>query len=370
MHRLPSRALIRRILFLVSLGLAASPTVRAGDRIAPKVIVLAGFEVGDDTGDAPGELQFWAEREKLTGTLVVPGAPHPLRYNADGLYGSVGGNTRDKTLSTVPCSELIMALCLDPRLDLRKTYWLINGIAGIDPAAGPIGSAVWAANVIDGDAMREVGESEMPKSWPYGLFAIGTFAPNQLPKTAGEAGGWGGATLTYTMNYALNPRLAAWAWEFSKTHTTLDDLPALQAWRDRYTAYSAARQPPQILQGATLASARYWHGEARTQWARDWVRMWTDGKDHFATTAMEQAAYVGTLGRMADQGFVDFDRVLMLRGASNYSTPPTGESFLKTVGDESLGTVPAFEAEYRAGSVVVHELLAHWSHYEQTPPGN
>lgn len=366
----PSRSCrLLRLLFTAALGLAGALALRAADKIAPKVIVLAGFEVGDDTGDAPGEFQFWAEREHLTGTLPVPGAPHPLRYNADGLYGSVGGNTRDKTLSTVPCSELIMALCLDPQLDLRKSYWIINGISGIDPAAGPIGSAVWAANVVDGDAMREVGESEMPKDWPYGLFAIGTFAPNQLPKTEGDAGGWGGATLTYTMNYALNPALTQWAYAFSKAHATLDDSPALKAWRDRFTTYAAARQPPQIMLGATLASARYWHGEARTQWARDWVRMWTGGKDRFVTTAMEQAAYVGTLRRMADQGFVDFDRVLMLRSASNYSLPPPGESFLSTVGDESLGTVPAFEAQYRAGSVVVHELLAHWSRYENEIPG-
>lgn len=357
-----------RWMLAAPLACAALSAARAADKIAPKVIVLAGFEVGDDTGDAPGEFQFWAEREQLTGTLEIPGAPHPLRYNAAGLYGSVAGNTRDRTLTTVPASELIMALCLDPRLDLRKTYWIINGISGIDPAAGSIGSAVWAANVIDGDAMREVGESEMPKDWPYGLFAIGTMGPNQLPKKQADAGGWGGATLTYTMNYALNPALTRWACEFSRAHAALDDLPALKAWREKYTAYALARQPPQILMGGTLSSARYWHGEARTQWARDWTRLWTDGQDRFVTTAMEQAAYVGTLQRMAEKGFVDFQRVLMLRSASNYCMPPTGESFLSTVGDESLGTEPAFEAQYRAGSVVVHELLAHWDRYADETP--
>ena len=152
---------LRLLLALVSFG-----TLLGGEKIAPKVIVLAGFEVGDDTGDAPGEFQYWAEREHLAGTLEIPGAPHPLRYNSAGLYGSVAGNTRDKTLTTVTASELIMALCLDPRLNLTHTYWIINGISGIDPASGPIGSAVWAANVIDGDALREIGEKEMPPSWP------------------------------------------------------------------------------------------------------------------------------------------------------------------------------------------------------------
>jgi purine nucleoside permease len=83
---------------------------------------------------------------------------------------------------------------------------------------------------------------------------------------------------------------------------------------------------------------------------------------------MEQAAYVGTLQRMGTQGFVDFNRVMMLRSASNYCLPPTGEDFLKTIGDESLGTAPAFEAAYRAGSVVVHELLKNWPQYENKIP--
>jgi purine nucleoside permease len=358
----------RRMSGLLLAALCSAPTAQSVEKIAPKVIVLAGFEVGDDTGDAPGEFQYWAEREHLTGTLEIPGAPHPLRFNAAGLYGSVAGNTRDKTLTTVPASELIMALCLDPRLDLTHTYWIINGISGIDPAAGSIGSAVWAANVVDGDALREIGEKEMPAAWPYGLFAIGTTAPDTLPPAHADAGGWGGATLAYTMNYALNPALTQWAYEFSKTHAKLDDLPALKAWREKYTAYPAAQLPPQIMRGDTLASARYWHGEARTAWARQWVKLWTAGKGELSTTAMEQAAYVGTLQRMAAKGFVDFNRVMMLRSASNYCTPPTGQDVTTTIGDESLGTEAAFEAQYRAGSVVVHELLANWARYEKATP--
>src|SRR5580692_5707796 len=80
-----------------------SPSARCAEpgRIQVKVIVLAGFEVGDDTGDAPGEFQLWAEREKLTERIEVAGAPHPLCRNAEGLYGDVGGNTRDPQLTPV-----------------------------------------------------------------------------------------------------------------------------------------------------------------------------------------------------------------------------------------------------------------------------
>jgi purine nucleoside permease len=354
------------LIFAVAFGFG--PRALGADKIKVKVIVLAGFEVGDDTGDAPGEFQFWAEREHLTGTLDVKGAPHPLRFNSAGLYGSVAGNTRDKTLTTVPASELIMAICLDPRLDVSKAYWLITGISGIDPAHGSIGSAVWADSVVDGDAMREIGEGEIPAGWPWGLFAIGTMKPGQRPAKQTTAGGWGGAELAYTMNYPLNPGLTRWALAWSQQHATLTDSPALKAWRDRYTGFPNALHPPEISLGATLASARYWHGEKRTEWARDWVKLWTDGKGVFSTTAMEQAAYVGTLQRLGQKGLVDFNRVLMLRSVSNYCMPPPGMDITATIGDESLGTIPGFEAGYRAGSVVVHELLEHWDKYELTIP--
>jgi purine nucleoside permease len=170
------------------------------------------------------------------------------------------------------------------------------------------------------------------------------------------------------MDYALNPGLARWAFAWSKGRVTLPDSPELKAWREQFTGYPKAQQPPQILLGDTLASARYWHGEKRTVWARHWVKLWTHGQGEFSTTAMEQAAYVGTLQRMAAKGLVDFNRVLMLRSASNYCLPPPSQSFLQTIGDESLGTKPAFEAAYRAGSVVVHELLENWSRYETAIP--
>ncbi len=340
---------------------------RAAERIPIKVIVLCGFEVGDDTGDAPGEFQFWAEREHLTEVTTVPGAPHVLRHNAEGLYGSVGGDTRDPQITPVPTSELIMALCLDPRYDLRKTYWLITGIGGIDPASGPIGSAVWSENVVDGDAVREIDERERPADWPYGLFAIGTLRPNTLPAPQTNAGGWGGAPLAYSMNYPLNAGLVRWAYHVSQG-VVIPDTPGLQAWRAKYTGFPEAQGPPRVMLGDTLGSVRYWHGEKRTEWARDWVKLWTQGKGTFSTTAMEQQDYLGTLTRMAAQGFVDIHRVLQLRNASNYCMPPPGQGVETTIGDESVGTLTAFEAGYRAGSAVTHELLRNWSRYEDHVP--
>ena len=356
------------LLILALVAIAGAPRAPGAEKTPIKVIVLSGFEVGDDTGDAPGEFQFWAEREKLTETIEVLGAPHPLRRNAEGLYGDVAGNTRDAQLTPVPASELIMALCLDPRFDLTHTYWLINGIAGIDPEAGPIGSAVWSENVVDADALREIDESEVPKGWPYGLFPIGTDGPNMLPEDRSHSGGWNGAKLEYTMVYPLNKKLARWAYQVSRD-VPLADSPGLKAWREKYTGFPLAQLPPRVMMGDTLGTVRYWHGQKRTEWARDWVRLWTRGKGTFATTSMEQQDYAGTLARMASKGLVDQNRVMMLRSASNYCMPPPSLGVASTIGDESMGTDAALEAAYRAGSAVVHELLRNWPKYEKVTPG-
>jgi len=354
---------------LIGIGAAALAVCSsAADRIPVKVIVLCGFEVGNDTGDAPGEFQYWYEREKLFDRVEVPGAQHPLCRNAEGLYGDVGGTTLDPQINPAATSELVMAICLDPRFDLRKTYWLVNGIAGIDPASGAIGSAVWSENVVDGDALREIDEAETPRGWPYGLFAIGTDRPNQLPVEHEHLGGWNGAKLEYTMVYPLNKRLARWAYELSRG-AQLPDSPQLRACRAKYAGYPLAQLPPRVMMGDTLGCVRYWHGQRRTQWARDWVRLWTNGTGTFSTTSMEQQDYAGTLTRMAARGFVDINRVMVMRTASNYCMPPPGQGAESTIGDESMGTAEALEAAYRTGSPVVHELLRNWATYENSTPG-
>jgi purine nucleoside permease len=60
----------------------------------------------------------------------------------------------------------------------------------------------------------------------------------------------------------------------------------------------------------------------------------------------------------------------VLRTASNYSTPPPGESASWHISAEYvLGGRPAVESAYQVGSVVLHEILGNWSHYKNNLPG-
>lgn len=363
------------ILAAAALAVAAVPTIAAAKEppvpaapavkpIPVKVIVVANFEPGEDTGDAPGEFQLWAEREKLTETIPFRGGLHPLRRNADGLYGIVWGSP-DTLLGGV--AEQLMALLVDPRFDFSHTYWLFTGISGVDPEVASVGSAAWARWVVQGDTLREFDDREAPKDWPYGLFAIGAKRPNTLPDNPDSFAGMTDAG-KLSMALKLNQGLAGWAFDMTR-NVAIPDNPALQKARAMWTGFPNAQKPPFVLMGETLGSVRYWHGPGRTQWARDWVKLWTGGKGRFAMTNMESQSLAGAMLIASKSGLVDINRVLVLRTASNFSTPRPEASAVDSVGDEGPGQLVAYEANYRVGAPVVHELLKNWEKYKDAIPG-
>jgi purine nucleoside permease len=332
------------------LGMALS--VQAADRIAVKMVVVANFENGKEFGDKPGEYQFWVEREQLSDTVTVRGATGVIRRNKHGLYGLLLQN--------------LMPFLLDPRFDFSNTYWLFTGISGVDPQVASVGSAAWARWVVNGDELREIDDREIQADWPYGLFAIGAMQPNTLPTDANSFGSVESAD-ELGMAYALNQGLARWAFAMTKD-IVIPDTPELKQQREAWQGFPNAQRPPFVLMGETLGSVRYWHGPLRTQWARDWVKLWTHGEGVFAMTNMESQSAARTMATFTQLGFVDPQRVMVLRTGSNPSGPPPGVAALATIGDEAPGQVAAYEANYRVGAPVIHEILQHWPLYQQAIP--
>src|ERR1700679_3358439 len=111
-------------LALVTLLLATASHAQTPAKPWPiRAVIVTTFEVGNDTGDIPGEFQFWVEREHLTEVLDFPGGTHPIRTNPEHtILGIVSGTT------LVNATASMMALGLDPRFDLTHAYILINGI--------------------------------------------------------------------------------------------------------------------------------------------------------------------------------------------------------------------------------------------------
>jgi purine nucleoside permease len=105
------------------------------------------------------------------------------------------------------------------------------------------------------------------------------------------------------------------------------------------------QRPPFVLQGDALGTVRFWHGARRTQWAQDWVKLWTDGAGTFTMTDCEDQGILDVLDAHAASGKIDRRRVLVLRTGSNYSRAPLGQTSLPHVFHEEASR-PSFDATF------------------------
>lgn len=343
------RLSLARVVAALSLAAATCGSAQTAEHPWPiRAVVVTTFEVGNDTGDIPGEFQYWVEREHLDEVIPFPGGVHPLRTNKDHtILGMVSGTT------LVNATASMMALGMDPRFDLTHAYVLISGIAGVDPKAASMGSVAWAKFVV-GDVAREIDPREMPKDWPYGWFPTGSKVPNP-PAT--DAPTWHRSNL-----FTLNAGLVDWAFAQTKA-LDLGDDPKVQEFRAKFTGkdQEQARRPPFVLIGDTFASDYYWHGHIMTGFAEDWVKLWTRGQGTFVMTEMEDSGFAEAMERLNAMGRMDMKRMMVLRAGSNYCEPPPGHDPVESLTAPYIGGKLSLNAGYLAGSTVIDKLVKDWA---------
>lgn len=343
-----------QISFSLLLLAVSSATAVAKTRPIPvKVVVLAMFEVGANTGDTPGELQYWVERDHLDRVYALPAGYHAVRMNDKGEMAVLTGQ------GTAHAAATVMAVGLDPRFDFSHAYWIVAGIAGGCPDRISLGSAAWARWVVDGDLGYEIDAREIPPDWTTGLLPLRKKQPFELPAEPLEG-----------QAYALNAGLAGWAFDLTRA-MQLEDSEKLKEIRSHFTG-AAAQRPPFVTMGDEISSSTYWHGKLMDAWASAWVPYFTGGKGEFFTTAMEDTGTLQSLEYLARAGRVDANRVLVLRAVSNYDRQPEGLTAAESLARQRIGAyaayLPALEGAYRVGHAVVNELLTHWPKYEKTIP--
>jgi purine nucleoside permease len=349
-----SKSLLGLMLALLTLTVHCGAAPAPAAPIPVRVVVVAMFELGADTGDAPGEYQFWVEREHLDQTLPFPAGYHDLRMNSNGVLAVLTGQGTAKAAST------IMALGLDPRFDLTKAYWLIAGIAGADPAKATLGSGVWTDWVVDGDLGYEIDAREIPPDWTTGYVPLGKVKPFEPP-----------AVVNNNQVYQLNPALVEWAYHLTKD-VPLGDTEALRARRAQFEQ-EAARKPPVVLTGSELSSSTYWHGKKLDEWANAWVPYYTNGAGRFVTTAMEDTGTLQSLTFLSKASRIDYSRVMVLRTVSNFDQQRPGVTAAESLAEQRVskygGYLPSLESAYAVGHIVVDQITQNWSKYRDHSPG-
>lgn len=341
------------LLLLVVFAASCNSAMAAPRRIPVKVVVVAMFEVGEDTGDKPGELQYWVERDHLDRVFPLPAGYHPIRMNRDGEIAVLTGQ------GTANAASTIMAVGLDPRFDLSHAYWIIAGIAGGSPERVSLGSAMWARWVVDGDLGYEIDAREIPADWSTGYLPLRKSRPFEPPAAPGE-----------NQVFELNPSLTNWAFNLTR-NIALPDSEKLKDTRSNFDG-AAAQKPPYVGVGDEISSSTYWHGKYFDAWATEWTSYFTDGKGQFATTAMEDTGTLLSLKSLAKAGLVDWQRILVLRTVSNFDQQPRGMTAADSLSHQRIGAysayLPALEAAYTVGHAVVNELLTNWKQYGKSLP--
>lgn len=346
-------ALCFRFLSLAVLGSALPATEPSAEPWKIKAVVVTMFEIGEDTGDIPGEFQRWVERGEFDHQIDFPLGLHDIYYREDGVMVicTAGGVTN--------ATATIMALGQDSRFDLSQAYWVIAGIAGADPEDCSLGSAAWAKWVVDGDLAYEIDGREIPTDWEYGFIALGAEKPNTLDN------GWTVETIAHELNSAL----VEWAFDLTK-EMSLPDHPELEEFRTQFLPkFPNAAKPPFVLMGDSLGSSTYWHGALLNKWANDWMKLHTGGAANFVMSNMEDNGTVTALWRLSRTNLVDPQRVLVLRTASNFSMPPPGkDAGWSTTAPYPANGRPAGESAYLVANTVVEALVAGWEEFESAPP--
>lgn len=297
----------------------------------------------------------WLEALPATREITVPGLPADspvVRCTADEVCQvSVGMGHANAAAST-------MALVYSGRFDLRRTYFLVAGIAGIDPARGTIGTAAWARYAVDIGLAHEIDAREKPRRWPSGYFGLLADAPGEKPR------------LRYgTEVFRLDEALLQQALALS-ARAPLVDSDDVRAFRARYPS-APANQPPAVVQCDTATSDIWWSGREMGEQARRMTALLSDGQADYCTSQQEDNAVLAALDRGARSGLVDFARVAVLRTGSDFDRPYPRQKVIDSMLSQreiAGGFRNAAENLVRAGMPLVAEIAAHWDAWRDGVP--
>jgi purine nucleoside permease len=321
----------------------ASPSSAQNDVGGPrpvKVLIISMF--------GP-EGQPWIDGLGLDQQLSVPGLSpdYPtVNCNADDVCQLTTGMGHTNAAASTA------ALIFSNQFDLSRTYFLIAGIAGIDPTQGTLGSAAWARYLVDFGIAWEIDAREIPADWSTGYLGINTRAPGEKPP------------LDYrTEVFRLNEQLLQAALRLSRTGTLIDSPEAI-AYRANWDI-APANQPPAVVQCDTAAGDTWWHGALLEKQAQDWTKLLTDGLGTYCTTQQEDNATFEALLRGQAAGKLTTERVAVLRTGSNFDRPYPGQTAYDSLATSiSGGFVPATQNLFYAGAPLVNEIVTDWEAWQ------
>lgn len=326
----------------------AVPDVRAedlhfekrSDAFAPKAIIVSLFEP---------EMEVWHEHLNFTHNVTVPGLsplfPHVFCVDDYSICNVVTGEGEINAASTA------MALATSPRFDLTKTYFLVAGIAGMNPHKASLGSVAFSRFAVSIGMQDEFDYRDVAsRNWSTGYIGYGSSKPGEYP------GNFYG-TEVFEFNQALQDRAAALA-----SKATLADKASAQAFRKLYP-YAPANEPPSVVKCDVATSDQYYTGAYLDNAFKETMKIWTNGTAEYCTTAQEDTAVASAFMRASKYGLLDYGRLVVMRSASDFDRAPPSLDAVTYFTNSSMGDAfpVAVDNLYHAGFPFINDVVNNWA---------
>jgi len=198
------------------------------------------------------------------------------------------------------------ALLFSDAFDLTKTYFIVSGIAGVNPRHGTLGSVAIAKYAVQVALQYHIDSREMPAEWETGYVGFGNRRPFERP------------TFEYgTEVMELNEDLRDYVFDLAR-NATLSDSTEANEYRQRYVldanaTFFAASQSPSIIKCDVATSDEWFSGRQLSSAFEETASVWTGGRARSCMTSQEDNATLEALLRAATEGSADFGRAIVMR---------------------------------------------------------
>jgi len=310
------------------------------EKIPIKVLILPKFELGEMTGDFPGEAQLYYDEYVKGGDeyKIENSIWDVTLYVKDGVALCVAGEGK------VSSAVNTYAILADERFDFSDAYILSTGCTGCAKGYGVMGDVYVITAAIDYDLGHHADPRELTDDSHPTWFHDDEFDSTSVVKLDQKLTG-----RVYDLVKDFKPETTERTREIMKK-----SFPG-EEWADR---------DPMVLKGTTVSADDFWKGEYDHQNAVLMAEYY-GCPDPYASTEMEDVA-VGNVVK----GFGMLDRYIIIRGSVNMDvfmlgvTPAAlwgeqSDDSLATEGSEESADIleTAMDNTLNAGKIVIDAIL-------------
>ncbi|CAI5760696.1 unnamed protein product [Candida verbasci] len=312
-----------------------------GKLFSPKVFIVSLFELERDP---------WLKSYNFTNNVTIPGlSPVYPSIHCDSNYTicqvTLGEGEINAAIS-------ITSLTLNPIFDLSSTYFIVAGIAGGVPEYTTLGSVTISKYAVQVGLEYQFAYEDyhnVKPNWKSGYIPYGTTNQTTYPNTV-----YGSEV------FELNEKLRDQAFKLASKVKLNNGNELNKKFRKLYNE-TAARSNPKVVKCDVLTSDNYFTGPVLNDYFNSFTNLLTNGSAKYCATAQEDNAILETFTRLDKYEIVDYERVIVMRSISDFSTNPPSMNAVDYFFNRKDGGIQAsLDNLVIAGKPIITDIVKNW----------